>query len=92
MGLMESSHKVNKEAPSSYSINNFEDSDRITEIYGEKPSSTQILEIAKNKERNHSKTFTPPTSKLNIDLGGWINNAKILVPVTEIMKIPSQKI
>jgi hypothetical protein len=28
---------------------------------------------------------------LNIDLGGWINNAKILVPVSEIMKIPSQR-
>ena len=61
--------------------------DRITELYGEKPSSTQILEIAKdkergkNKERNHSKTFTPPTSKLNIDLGGWINNAKIFTKI-----------
>ena len=28
---------------------------------------------------------------LNIDLGGWMNNAKILVPVSEIMKIPSQR-
>jgi hypothetical protein len=28
---------------------------------------------------------------LNIDLGGWLNNAKILVPVSEIMKIPSQR-
>lgn len=32
-----------------------------------------------------------PNSELNIDLGGWINNAEILVHVAEIMKIPSQK-
>ena len=98
MGVMESSQKVNKKSPSSYSVNNFEDLNRSTELYGEKPSSTQILEIAKdkergkNKERNLNKTFTPPTSKLNIDLGGWINNAKILVLVNEIMKIPPKDI
>jgi hypothetical protein len=28
---------------------------------------------------------------LNIDLGVSLNNAKILVPVSEIMKIPSQR-
>jgi hypothetical protein len=28
---------------------------------------------------------------LNIDLGGWLSNAKMLVPVSEIMKIPSQR-
>jgi hypothetical protein len=28
--------------------------------------------------------------ELNIDLGGWLNNAKMLVHVSEIMKIPSQ--
>ena len=96
---MENSQKISQKSPSSYSVNNFEELDRITELYGEKPSSNQILEIAKDKERarnkernqNAHKTFTPPTSKLNIDLGGWINNAKILVPVTEIMKIPSQR-
>ena len=38
---------------------------------------------------------TPPksnvyaNSELNIDLGGWLNNAKMLVLVLEIMKIPS---
>ena len=32
-----------------------------------------------------------PNTELNIDLGGWLNNAKMLVPVAEIMKIPSQK-
>jgi hypothetical protein len=31
------------------------------------------------------------SSYLNIDLGGWISNAKMLVPVSEIMKIPSQR-
>jgi hypothetical protein len=40
---------------------------------------------------------TPPKSNvhansdLNIDLGGWLTNAKMLVPVSEIMKIPSQR-
>jgi hypothetical protein len=29
---------------------------------------------------------------LNIDLGGWLNNAKMLVLVSEIMKIPSQRV
>jgi hypothetical protein len=31
------------------------------------------------------------SSELNIDLGGWLSNAKMLVPVSEIMKIPSQR-
>ena len=31
------------------------------------------------------------SSDLNIDLGGWLNNAKMLVIVSEIMKIPSQR-
>ena len=40
---------------------------------------------------------TPPKSNvhvnsdLNIDLGGWLSNAKMLVHVSEIMKIPSQR-
>jgi hypothetical protein len=38
-----------------------------------------------------SKTNEPINVDLSIDLGGWINNAKILVPVSEIMKIPSQR-
>jgi hypothetical protein len=39
----------------------------------------------------------PPKSKghvdvdLNIDLGGWLSNAKMLVLVAELMKIPSQR-
>jgi len=28
---------------------------------------------------------------MNIDLGGWFNNSKVLVLVTEIVKIPSQR-
>jgi hypothetical protein len=37
------------------------------------------------------KTMVHTSSELNIDLGGWLNNAKMLVPVSEIMKIPSQR-
>jgi ribonuclease HI len=37
------------------------------------------------------KSNEPINVDLNIDLGGWLNNAKILVPVSEIMKIPSQR-
>jgi hypothetical protein len=36
------------------------------------------------------KSIVPTNTKLNIDLGGSLNNAKMLVPVAEIMKIPSQ--
>ena len=32
-----------------------------------------------------------PNTELNIDLEGWLSNAKMLVHVAEIMKIPSQK-
>ena len=31
------------------------------------------------------------SSDLNIDLGGWLNNTKMLVPMSEIIKIPSQR-
>jgi hypothetical protein len=37
------------------------------------------------------KSKEPINVDLNIDLGGWLSNAKILVPVSEIMKIPSQR-
>jgi ribonuclease HI len=37
------------------------------------------------------KSNVHANSELNIDLGGWLNNAKMLVPVSEIMKIPSQR-
>jgi hypothetical protein len=35
--------------------------------------------------------MTPPTTDLSVDLGNWISNAKVLVPVSELIKIPSQK-
>jgi hypothetical protein len=38
-----------------------------------------------------SKSNVPINTDLNIDLGGWLNNAKMLVLVSELMKIPSQK-
>jgi hypothetical protein len=37
------------------------------------------------------KSSEPINVDLNIDLGGWLNNAKILVPVSKIMKIPTQR-
>jgi hypothetical protein len=37
------------------------------------------------------KSIFPTDTELNIDLAGWLNNAKMLVPVAEIMKIPSQR-
>ena len=58
----------------------------------------------RNGKKNQSQERTPtnvpkvpppppisiaPNTQLNIDLGGWLNNAKMLVPVAEIMKIPS---
>ena len=55
----------------------------------------------RNENRNQANipkvAPTPPKSNvhvnsdLNIDLGGWLNNAKMLVIVSEIMKIPSQR-
>jgi hypothetical protein len=36
------------------------------------------------------KSSVPTNSKLNIGLRGWLHNEKMLVPVEEIMKIPSQ--
>jgi hypothetical protein len=55
----------------------------------------------RNQDRNQANfpkvAQTPPkimvhsSSDLNIDLEGWLNNAKMLVPVSEIMKIPSQR-
>jgi len=50
-----------------------------------------------NQENIPKVAQTPPksnmhaSSDLNIYLGGWISNAKMLVLVLEIMKIPSQR-
>jgi hypothetical protein len=40
---------------------------------------------------NPPKSNVYASSELSIDLGGWLSNAKMLVPVSEIMKIPSQR-
>jgi hypothetical protein len=37
------------------------------------------------------KSIVPTNIELNIELRGWFNNEKMLVPVAEIMKIPSEK-
>jgi hypothetical protein len=37
------------------------------------------------------KSKVPVNADLNIDLGGWLNSVKMLVPVSELIKIPSQK-
>jgi hypothetical protein len=54
-----------------------------------------------NKSQEKGQTsppkVSPPKSKvsvntnLNIDLGGWLNSVKMLVPISELIKIPSQK-
>lgn len=102
-GVKEYSHDVRPFA-SSYSINNFDhDNDVLVKLFGERPSPDQILEIVRNKgltyqrrdkeqSDNHAtlRNFSP-SSEMNIDLGGWLNNSKIWVPVTEVLKIPSQR-
>jgi hypothetical protein len=37
------------------------------------------------------KSNVSVNADLNIDLGGWLNNANILLPLSEIMKISSQR-
>jgi ribonuclease HI len=82
-------------------------SDNVTKLYGHKPTNEQILEMARHKgivyqrkgrettsksQTNFPKVTTPlPITDLSIDLGSWISNAKILVPVLDLLKIPSQK-
>jgi len=39
--------------------------------------------------QNIPKSITPPNVNLSVDLGSWISNAKVLVPVLELIKIPS---
>jgi hypothetical protein len=55
----------------------------------------------RNQERNQvnipkiaptpPKSYVYASSDLNIDLGGWLSNAKMLVSMSEIMKIPCQR-
>jgi hypothetical protein len=47
--------------------------------------------IINKSYQNIPKAFTPPTKDLSVDLGNWISNAKVLVPVADLIKIPSQK-
>jgi hypothetical protein len=83
-----------------------EEYDNATRLYGKKPTTEQILEMARHKgvtyqrrgNDNTNKSYqkvpkplTPPTTNLSVDLGSWISNAKVLVPVSELIKIPSQK-
>jgi hypothetical protein len=84
-----------------------EEYDNVTKLYGHKPANEQILEMAKHKgivyqrkgrevasksQTNFPKVTTPlPITDLSIDLGSWISNAKILVLVSDLLKIPSQK-
>ena len=84
-----------------------EEYDNVTKLYGHKPTNEQILEMARLKgivyqrkrreaaskpQTNFPKVTTPlPITDLSIDLGSWISNAKILVPVSDLLKIPSQK-
>jgi len=69
--------------------------DNVTRLYGEKHTPKQILEMARfkgvtyQKKRNDNKSYqnipkvlTPPTENLSADLGSWIANAKVLVPVS----------
>jgi hypothetical protein len=47
-----------------------------------------------NSQPNFPKVTTPthtPIANLNVDLGSWISNAKVLVSVSNLLKIPSQK-
>jgi len=89
---------------SAFSINNLEnEDDNLARLYGEKPSPEKILEIARDKglayqrrDKDQSgiqiptRTLNPGVnSGIDVDLGSWFNNAKIWVPVSKIVKIPS---
>jgi hypothetical protein len=80
--------------------------DNVTKLFGENPTPEKILEMERNKGITYQRkgndnpvkpyhniptTITPPTSKLSIELGSWVSNAKVLVSVIELIKIPSQK-
>jgi hypothetical protein len=80
--------------------------DNATRLFGKKPTTKQILEMARlkgvtyqrrgndgaNKSyQNIPKAITPPIAYLSVDLGNWISNAKVLVSISELIKVPSQK-
>jgi hypothetical protein len=54
--------------------------------YQRKENKNQIM-----PHHNTPKEITPPTSKMNFDLGGWVSNAKVLVLVTNLIENPSHK-
>jgi hypothetical protein len=75
-------------------------------LFQQKPTPEKIIEMVKYKaityQRNGSdnasksrqkipKASTSLDTDLSVDLGSWIANAKVLVPVSELIKIPSQK-
>lgn len=76
----------------------------MVKLFSEEPPLEQVLEIAKDKgltyqrrsqndNQVNSRSLNPrSTSGMNIHLGVWFNNSKVLVPVTEIVKIPSQNV
>jgi hypothetical protein len=47
--------------------------------------------IPKVPTQSIPKVITPPNPEINIDLGNWISNAKVLVSVSDLLKIPSQR-
>jgi len=75
----------------------------LVKLFSEEPPPERVLEITKDKgltyhrrsqndNQVNSRSLNPGlASGMNIDLGGWSNNSKVLVPVTEIVKIPSQR-
>jgi hypothetical protein len=42
-------------------------------------------------QTNFPEVINPPITNLIVDLGNWISNAKVLVLVSNLLKIPSQK-
>jgi len=82
--------------------------DKVTKIFGDKPSRERILQMIKHRGINYQrKPEIPremtqqneplPHSKktgceaMSFDLGNWMPTVKALIPVLEIIKIPSQR-
>jgi hypothetical protein len=75
--------------------------DNVTKLYGQKPTNEQILEMARHKgivyqrkgkdgpnksQTNFPKVITPTVTNLTVDLGNWISNAKVFIPVSDLHK------
>jgi hypothetical protein len=63
----------------------------ITYQRGGNKSQDKSQTSAPKVSSNPLKSNMPINAGLNFDLGGWLSNAKVLVPVSKIMKIPSWK-